>query len=560
MKHTKPKTQDSLDKSVSGTATICETEPITPSVPTEVKNTEQELKINELTKLVRMTSDHEMYTASLKRNENYNAQPYQYASSSKQILKAKAKPFLPCTHYGFNDHRPDDCRNYLECGICGSYDHFTSRHNRVIHIRGGILAESSKSSESSIGVKYNTYGSTVHSTTDHNDFDHFKREPRRNDVYVLDMSSLTPNEACFFTKASESINWLWPKRPVSSMSINHEKYTIVIVDEYSRNKKDEHAITTKNKARLVAQGYSQKERINYDETFTPVVRMEAIRIFLAFATYMNFKVYQINFKSAFLNGKLKEKVYVKQPLCFESSEFPGYVCKPDKALYGLKQAPKACSSVKTLMVPPNNLGLDLAGKQVNETLYRGMIRIFKYLKGTLTLGLYYPKCSGFDPKGYSDSNYAGCNMDKKSTSGACQIVSGKLVCWSAKKQQSVALSSVEAEYVVVAACCASILWMKSQLSDYDIHYKMVPIFCDNTSAIAISNNPVLHSRTKHIDIRYHFIRDHIFKGDIELQFILIEYHLADIFTKPLGEPTITRLKAELCMLNIDLSVSLTKHV
>ncbi|GJU45666.1 hypothetical protein Tco_1202932 [Tanacetum coccineum] len=178
-------------------------------------------------------------------------------------------------------------------------------------------------------------------------------------------------------------------------------------------------------------------------------------------------------------------------------------------------------------------------------------RILRYLKGTLTLSLYYPKCPGFDLKGYSDLDYAGCNIDRKSTSGACQILGGKLVCWSAKKQQSVSMSSAEAEYVTATGCYASILWMKSQLSDYDIHYKMVPIFCDNTSAIAISNNPVLHSRTKHIDIRYHFIRDHILKGDIELHFIPTEYQLADIFTKPLDEPTFTRLKAELGMLNID---------
>ncbi|GKA40741.1 retrovirus-related pol polyprotein from transposon TNT 1-94 [Tanacetum coccineum] len=318
-----------------------------------------------------------------------------------------------------------------------------------------------------------------------------------------------------------------------------------------RNKKDEHGTTTKNKARLVVQGYSQEEGIDYDETFAPVARMEAIRIFLAFATYMNFKVYQMDVKSAFLNGKLKEEVYVKQPPGFESSEFSDYVYKLDKALYGLKQSPRACSSVKTPMVPPNNLGPDLAGKPVNKTSYRGMIGSLMYLKGTPTLGLYYLKCSGFDLKGYSDSDYAGCNMDRKSTSGACQILGGKLVCWSAKKQQSVAMSSAEAEYVAAAGCCASILWMKSQLSDYDIHYKMVPIFCDNTSAIAISNNPVLHSRTKHIDIRYHFIRDHILKGDIELHFIPTEYQLADIFTKPLDEPTFTRLKAELGMLNID---------
>nr|GEW98721.1 retrovirus-related Pol polyprotein from transposon TNT 1-94 [Tanacetum cinerariifolium] len=108
-----------------------------------------------------------------------------------------------------------------------------------------------------------------------------------------------------------------------------------------RTKKDEHGTTIKNKARLVAQGYSQKEEIDYDETFAPVLRMEAIRIFLAFATYMNFKVYQIDVKSAFLNGKAKEEVYVKKPPYFESSEFPDYVYKLDKALYGLKQAPRA---------------------------------------------------------------------------------------------------------------------------------------------------------------------------------------------------------------------------
>nr|GEW67810.1 hypothetical protein [Tanacetum cinerariifolium] len=180
-----------------------------------------------------------------------------------------------------------------------------------------------------------------------------------------------------------------------------------------------------------------------------------------FATYKNFKVYKMDVKSAFVNGKLKEEVYVKQPPGFESSEFPDYVCMLDKALYGLKQAPRACSSVKTPMVPPNNLGPDLARKPVNETLYRGMIGSLMYLKGTPTLVLYYLKCSAFDLKGYSNSDYDGHNMDRKST-------------------------SAEAEYVAVVGCCASILWMKSQLSDYDIHYKMVPIFCDNTNSIAIS--------------------------------------------------------------------------
>ncbi|GJX50739.1 hypothetical protein Tco_0277584 [Tanacetum coccineum] len=113
------------------------------------------------------------------------------------------------------------------------------------------------------------------------------------------------------------------------------------------------------------------------------------------------------------------------------------------------------------------------------------------------------------------------------------------------------MSSAEAKYVAVAGCFANILWMKSQLTDYDIIDEKVPIFYDNTSAIAISNNLVLHSRTKHMDIRYHFIRDHILKGDIELHFISTQYQLTDIFTKPLVEPTFKRLIVELGMLNID---------
>ncbi|GKF16971.1 hypothetical protein Tco_0061889 [Tanacetum coccineum] len=116
-----------------------------------------------------------MYIASLRSSQNYKAQPYQYASPSKQILKSKAKPYLPCPHCGFNDHHPNDCRNYPECEICGSYDHFTLDSNRVIQIRGEVLAESSQSSESSIRVSCTTYGRSVHLTTDHNDFEDFKK-------------------------------------------------------------------------------------------------------------------------------------------------------------------------------------------------------------------------------------------------------------------------------------------------------------------------------------------------------------------------------------------------
>ncbi|GKC91725.1 retrovirus-related pol polyprotein from transposon TNT 1-94 [Tanacetum coccineum] len=367
-----PSSEDSLNKSVSGAVTVSETESTTPSVPTEVKDTEQESKINELTKLVHMlidekvnsnqktqesnsqiqqtesskilycmickredhrTSYHEMYTASIKRSENYKAQPYQYASPSKQILKAKAKPFPPCIHCGFNNHRPDDCRNYPKCEICGTLytpaltimSLITSKER---HIREPIWYLFSGCSRSMTGVKSYlhkyveqpgpklVFGDNSSCITEGYVSINYEQgtifnankeivliAPRRNDVYVLDMSSLTPNGVCFFAKASESINWLWHKRlslnfkninklakqnkvlglpslvyskdkpcltcenekhhrasfktkqsfsirkclhllhmdlfgPVSLVSINHEKYTLFSVDEYSRKQND----------------------------------------------------------------------------------------------------------------------------------------------------------------------------------------------------------------------------------------------------------------------------------------------------------------------------------
>ena len=123
-------------------------------------------------------------------------------------------------------------------------------------------------------------------------------------------------------------------------------------------------------------------------------------------------------------------------------------------------------------------------------------RIFRYLKGTPNLGIRYPINSGFDLIGYSDADYVGCRIDRKSTTGTCQFLGGKLVSWFSKKQHSVSTSIAEVEYIAVESCCAQVLWMRNQLFDYGFKLKKIPIFCDNTSVIAITENPVQHSTLK----------------------------------------------------------------
>jgi hypothetical protein len=176
-------------------------------------------------------------------------------------------------------------------------------------------------------------------------------------------------------------------------------------------------------------------------------------------------------------------------------------------------------------------------------------RILRYLVATPCFGIWYPKGSTFDLIGYADSDYAGCKVDRKSTSGICQFLGRSLVSWSSKKQTSVALSTAEAEYVAAGQCCMQLLWMRQTIQDFGYNLSKVPLLCDNESAIRMADNPVEHSHTKHIDIRHHFLRDHQQKGDIEIFHISTENQLADIFTKPLDEKTFCRLRSELNVLD-----------
>ncbi|WVZ63940.1 hypothetical protein U9M48_013530 [Paspalum notatum var. saurae] len=169
-------------------------------------------------------------------------------------------------------------------------------------------------------------------------------------------------------------------------------------------------------------------------------------------------------------------------------------------------------------------------------------RIFRYLEFTPELGLWYSSGSSFSLRGFSDADHVVCRIDRKSTFGTCQLLGTSLVSWSSRKQASVALSTTKAEYVAAASCCSLLLWMKATLSDFGLRFGRIPILVYSNSAISVAKNPVLHSRTKHIDVRFHFLRDHYEKGDIDLIHVVSANRLADIFSKPLEFDAFTLLR------------------
>ncbi|GJS29787.1 putative ribonuclease H-like domain-containing protein [Tanacetum coccineum] len=375
-----------------------------------------------------------------------------------------------------------------------------------------------------------------------------------------------------------------------------------------RNKKDERVIVVRKKARLVAQGYTQQEGIDFDEVFAPVARIEAIRIFLAYASFMGFIVYQMDVKSAFLYGTIEEdlawyatlstyllengfrrgtidktlfikrdkgdillvQVYVddiifgstKKSLCVEFEQMmhkrfqmssigeltlflglqvkqkdDGIFISQDKHVANILKK-FDFSSVKTASTPmePNKaLIKDAEAEDVDVHLYRSINgslmyltasrpdimfavcacarfqvtpkalhlhavkKIFRYLKGQPKLGLWYPKDSPFNLEAFLDSDYAGASLDMKSTTGGCQFLGKRLISWQCKKQTIVANSTTEAEYVAATNCCGQ--------------------------------NPVFHSKTKHIEIRHHFIRDSYEKRLIKVIKIHTDHNVADLLTK-----------------------------
>ncbi|GKB61303.1 hypothetical protein Tco_0917489 [Tanacetum coccineum] len=159
-------------------------------------------------------------------------------------------------------------------------------------------------------------------------------------------------------------------------------------------------------------------------------------------------------------------------------------------------------------------------------------QIFRYLKGTNNIGLWYSTDSYIALTAFADDDHAGFQDTRRSTSSS--ILGDRLVSWSSKKQKITTISSTEAEYIALSGCCAQILWMRSQLTDYGLGFNKIPLYFDSKSAITLCCNNVQHSRSNHIDIIYHLIKEQVENGVVELYFVRTEYQLADIFTKAMG--------------------------
>nr|GEW78291.1 hypothetical protein [Tanacetum cinerariifolium] len=241
----------------------------------------------------------------------------------------------------------------------------------------------------------------------------------------------------------------------------------------------------------------QEEGIDFEESFTPVARLEVVRIFIEYAAHKSFLIFQMDVKTAFLNGPLKEEVYVIQPEGFVDPDHPEKVYRLKKALYGLKQAPKAWYDELSKFLTSKGF---TRGLQIHQSPRGIFINQAKY-----TLEILHKH--GMD-KGQS----IGTPMATKPKLDV-DLSGDKLVSWMSKKQNCTVMSSAEAEYVALSASYAQVMWMRIQLQDYGFDYNKITLYCDSQSAIAILCNPVQHSRTKHIHTRYHFIKEQVKNGD-----------------------------------------------
>ncbi|KAJ9543577.1 hypothetical protein OSB04_023284 [Centaurea solstitialis] len=443
---------------------------------------------------------------------------------------------------------------------------------------------------------------------------------------------------------------------------------------YSKKKYNADGSLDRYKARLVANGKSQRPGIDCFETFSPVVKPATIRTVLSLAVTRKWPIHQLDVKNAFLHGSLSETVYMHQPPGFHDSQHPDYVCHLRKSLYGLKQAPRAwfqrfatfitrlgfshsrcdsslfiyqrgdhtvylllyvddivltassdtllhhiikCLSAEFAMTDLGSLSyflgisatrtdsglflsqqkyaaeiiaraqmsnckpsrtptdtqykLDSSGPLVvDPVLYRSLAgalqyltftrpdityavqqvclfmhdprephftalkRIIRYLRGTMDLGLQLHVSKTSSLVAYSDADWGGCPVTRRSTSGYCVFLGDNLVSWSSKRQATISRSSAEAEYRGVANAVAETCWLRNLLRElHSSPSKATIVYCDNVSAVYLSSNPVQHQRTKHIEIDIHFVRDKEAMGHLRVIHVPSSSQYADIFTKGL---------------------------
>ncbi|GKA08949.1 retrovirus-related pol polyprotein from transposon TNT 1-94 [Tanacetum coccineum] len=379
-----------------------------------------------------------------------------------------------------------------------------------------------------------------------------------------------------------------------------DKVMVITLKWIYKVKLDELGGILKNKARLVARGCRQEEGIDFEEFFAPsdgfvdpnnpnhVYKLKKALYGLKQAPRAWYDMLSLFLISQdFSKGSVDPTLFIRKEgkellLIFQNPR--GIFINQSK--YSLESLKKygfdSSDPVDTPMVEKSKLDEDKEGKAVDLSHYRGMIgtllyltasrpdlqfaicmcaryqarptekhlhavkRIFRYLKGIINRGQWYLKDSSIALTAFADADHACC-QDTHRTSGSMQFLGDRLVSWSSKRKKSVAISSTEAEYIDMSGCCAQILWMRSQLTDYGLGFNKILMYCDNKSAIALSCNNVQHSSSKHIEIRFHFIKEHVENGVIELYFVNTEYQLADIFIKALARERIEFLINKLGM-------------